>query len=80
MGFPFSVEIGNERYELVEKKEEENGRKNYIDIYKFVDNEILKLDNPWYYRIRRRIYHTIKNIDNLADGKVRNYEIWNQLD
>jgi hypothetical protein len=51
-----------------------------ICIYKVFKDRVTILEEKRFFRMRRRIFHTISNIDKLRDGKIKQYQVFNRLE
>lgn len=90
----FEVEIQNIKYDIKFEKEETKFKplnltiiRNYKSwqVSNGTKNQQIRyncdiLEQKYYNRIRRRIYYNITNIDKLKDGKIRQYQIFNQVE
>jgi hypothetical protein len=51
-----------------------------ICIYKVYKDRVTILEEKRFFRMRRRIFHTISNINKLQDGKIKQYQVFNRLE
>ena len=90
----FKVEIGDINYELKFENEPRNPFKPlnltiirhykehpaWWDATQLIRFSSDRLKDKYYNRIRRRIYHNLANIDKLKEGRIRQYQVFNQLE
>jgi len=86
----FELEIGSVKYQLNFEKEDTMFKPLNLTITR--DYELRPawwaiphynsdyLEEKYYNRIRRRIYHNLVNIEKLKAGRIRQYQIFNQLE
>jgi hypothetical protein len=76
----FTVNIDNVIYEIKFEDQKTIFKPLNLSITRIYNNVATILDRKKYNKIRRRIYNNIVNVSKLKDGKIRKYQVFNELE
>jgi len=76
----FEVDIDNNKYLIKFENEMTKYKSLKLSITRYEQDTILLLEMKKYYKIRRRIYNNLININKLKNGKIRRYQVFNKLE